>query len=178
MNFKNPEKKSLLVLMSVTLLLLFACAGFVSAACTGTITVVSPNGGESLSGTQTITWSGVNGNCDSANDKIMIYLYDKSAHGYNPITVNLPANTTTSYSSWDTSGSVDANSEYKIYIELSSNSSNYDFSDNFFTIDNSPSSGGSISYSDGYYTSESVALTINNGTDSQSGVASTEVFRV
>lgn len=63
--------------------------------------------------------------------------------------------------------------QYQIGLGTSDTSVTSTFQDisiAFAPADSSPPTGGSISYTDGYYTTASVALTVSDGTDAESGI--------
>ena len=89
------------------------------------ITLISPNGGESLdSGTHQITWS------DNFDDNVSIKLYKSG------VFVSTIVSSTDSDGSylWNISGNLEDGDDYKIKITNISQSTLYDYSNNYFSI--------------------------------------------
>ena len=148
----------------------------VASATSSTGMLISPNGGDKLSGTQTITWKTTG--C-ATGDTVNLVL------GYNGSVVATPGSTKTigsslscssgSYSSWNTDdSSIGDRSDFVIQIERKDSSGTQketDSSDGFFTIDNTaPTTGYSIlplspNGDHGWYTSNpTVTLTCTDAT--------------
>jgi len=119
------------------------CNETISTPASKTITVTSPNGGETISGTHTITWTSQN-LPDPCPIKIT---YCKSPEGCTHTIATDEANDG-SYS-WDTTTISDDNDfSIQLYTECVPGTSTHDLSDNWFTIDNSADSGTSPSTGD------------------------------
>ena len=108
---------------------------FQSEEISGSITITSPNGGESWEpgSSHAITWSSAN----LSSSNVTIKLYKNGS--YNSLLSSYTTNDG-SYA-WTISSSLSESDYYKIRIEEYNNSSVYDESDNYFTISSSGSSG-------------------------------------
>jgi hypothetical protein len=93
----------------------------------GTITVIQPNGGESylLGSSHNINW-----NSENVTGNVRIYLYKEGSY-YRSITSNTANN---GDFLWTIPENYDVYSSYKIKVTSISNSSVYDFSDNYFEL--------------------------------------------
>jgi len=118
----------------MTFLLITILVGFVGAAISD-ISVTSPDGGEQWSGTQDITWDAPG--CD--NETLWIF-WGKGGSIETPHTqaaITKDVDCSAGSYGWDTSGREDG-SDYQIKICTPSDYCNtYDYSNDFFTIDNS-----------------------------------------
>ncbi|MFH1643006.1 MAG: hypothetical protein ABIC04_08995, partial [Nanoarchaeota archaeon] len=137
MDFRNPEKKSLLVLISV--ILLFACAVFINALITG-FTVTAPNGGENWKGHQNITWTEV-----GDNSTVDIVYTTNNWDTSTLITEGIAAGIL--FYEWNTN-LVSDSSDYIIKVYRTGNLGVYDTSNTNFTVDNTGPTPSNIDQND------------------------------
>jgi len=175
MNKKDAVKKLIINKFMVFISVMVLTVGMMSSvvvAITG-ITVTSPNGEEDWQGTQSITWSS---DCVSG-ENINIFLGKDGTIG-NPTSSSVIAlNTACSPKSfaWNTIGKVDA-TDYQVRIEsFSFPTGIFDWSDDFFTIDNTdPEEATSVTSSSHIVSTWSndniVVVTWTDATDATSGL--------
>ncbi|MDP8315183.1 MAG: Ser-Thr-rich GPI-anchored membrane family protein [Candidatus Celaenobacter antarcticus] len=120
-------KKILIILITIYLLVLISCEGTGPEPPVYYITVTSPNGGETwqMGTTHNITWD------DNIASNVKIELY-KSGSFYRTISNSTSSDGTYS---WSIPTDLTESSSYKVKITSTSNSSVYDNSNNYFTIE-------------------------------------------
>ncbi len=128
----DKRAKNFLPVLTVLFVIFFSF----SVSALSSVTVTSPNGGEYLSGTQSVTWDSTD--CVEGETVNLYYGQGGTLGTWNPgTTILIASNVACSLGtySWSTNGKTDT-SNYRIKIRATSDSDIYSISNNFFTIDN------------------------------------------
>jgi len=160
------KKVNLIFALFSIIFLIFISSGVFALS---SITITSPNGGEYLSGTESITWSSTN--CSSGTDYLNIQ-YTTDGATYSPVATLLDCSSGTY--SWNTASRTDG-SNYNLRITLEGNIGINNLTAASFTIDNTAptkisnlvSSSHSISV---YSQDNTIDFTWTDAIDSLSGL--------